>query len=381
MRADRRHVFMAGHVSPIYGPVQALEAYLRRRAGRFTFVSLPFSYAGMAGALCRRHEDGELTGSRRGHACRGPEPWLWVKDFLFVLASGLRGERAGLFIGIDNLNAAAGILLRALGKADRVAYYVIDYTPQRFRNRLLNGLYHAVDRFCVRHADVVWNLSSRMREVRQAQGLAPERNQVVPVGVELREVKPAAPARVRRSHLLYMGALQENKGIQLLIEAMPGILKKAPGARLDIIGYGPFEADLKALAAASPAAKAIRFPGPMGHAELMKKVPEYGMALAPYLEEAGSYSYWCDPTKPKEYLACGVPLVITRVPWLWELVADPRKPMGVAVGSRKEELAAACLKLMQDHRFYWACRRNARAFSRGLDWKNIYDRAFAGVPL
>ena len=76
-----------------------------------------------------------------------------------------------LFVGIDNLNALAGIFLRKLGAVRRVAYYVIDYTPRRFANPLLNRLYHWIDRTCVRHADVIWNLSSRMHKVRARQGL------------------------------------------------------------------------------------------------------------------------------------------------------------------------------------------------------------------
>jgi len=52
--------------------------------------------------------------------------------------------------------------------------------------------------------------------------------------------------------------------------------------------------------------------------ELFKAVPQYRVALAPYLDDPGSYTWWCDPTKPKEYLACGLPNVqaTAYVPWL-----------------------------------------------------------------
>jgi glycosyltransferase involved in cell wall biosynthesis len=283
-------------------------------------------------------------------------------------------------VGIDNLNAAAGILLRTLGRVDKVTYYVIDYTPRRFANFFLNALYHGVDRFCARKADVVWNLSERMREVRAGQGVEPRKNQLVPVGVALQEIlrrKPRAGARFR---LLYMGALQENKGVQLLIQAMPGILAKVPKARLDVIGFGPYEGALKGLASQSPARGAISFPGGLSHQELFARMASYGVALAPYVEEPDSYSYWCDPTKPKEYLACGLPLVITRVPWLWKLVDEPSRPMGVAVDYDPAALAAACVRLMTDQAFYARCRRNALAFGRTLEWDGIFDRALRESP-
>ena len=215
-----------------------------------------------------------------------------------------------------------------------------------------------------------------MRDVRRAQGVPEARNTLVPVGVDLGRVKHPARAQVKRHSLLYMGALHEGKGIELAIEAFPQILKKVPEASLHIIGYGPFEARVKALAAASPAAKRIHVPGGMGHAQLFREVPRFGVALAPYLDDPGSYTWWCDPTKPKEYLACGLPLIITKVPWVWERVVDPAKPLGLAIDYRKQQLVAAAVKLLGDDRYYWRCRKNALEFSSGLDWGAVYERAF-----
>lgn len=160
----------------------------------------------------------------------------------------------------------------------------------------------------------MWNLSERMRAVRRGQGLDERKNFLVPVGVELEAVDHPKLSQVRRKRLLYMGALQAGKGIELLIEAFPEIRRRVKGAELHIIGFGPFEAEARRLASASPAAGAIHMPGGMGHDELFRKVPRFGVAFAPYLDDPGSYTWWCDPTKPKEYLACGLPLIITKVP-------------------------------------------------------------------
>jgi glycosyltransferase involved in cell wall biosynthesis len=381
MRLPAR-IFVAAHVSKIYGPVQALKSWLEGRKADFRLASLPFSYSGLPSALLERHAAGRLVETRRGHAARGWDPWLWARDFFFVLRQGWRESAEGpigLFIGVDNLNASAGIVLKRLGRVKSVAYYVIDYTPRRFSNPALNWAYHAFDRFAVRGADQVWNLSERMRAVRRAQGLEEARNLLVPVGVELGAVKHPPRAKVRRKRLLYMGALQAGKGIELLIEAFPEIRRKVKGAELFIIGYGPFEAEARRLASLSPAKAAIRLPGGMGHAELFKKVPEYGVAFAPYLDDANSYSWWCDPTKPKEYLACGLPLIITKVPWIWERVADKKKPLGLAIAYDKGALVEAALKLLGDEGFYWRCRRNALEFARGLSWDAIYGRAFGAL--
>jgi glycosyltransferase involved in cell wall biosynthesis len=370
-------ISVAAHTSRIAGPVQALTAWLQARRADFTLLSLPFGYSGLPCATEQRFQAGRLAASREGHAARGWDPWLWVKDFLFVVRRGLAGPRVDLFIGVDCLNALAGLVLRACGKAGRVAFYVIDYTPRRFSNPLLNAAYRLVDHVAATRSDVVWNLSERMRDVRRRQGVAEARNTLVPVGVDLAKVRHPAKAAVRRHSLLYMGALHGNKGIQLAIEAFPEVLKKVPQASLHIIGYGPFEAQARALAAASPAAKRIHIPGGMGHDRLFREVPRFGVALAPYLDDPGSYTWWCDPTKPKEYLACGLPLIITKVPWVWERVADKRQPLGLAIDYRKDQLVKAAVRLLGDDAYYWRCRRNALAFAAGLAWDDIYERAFA----
>ena len=375
-------IFIAAHVSKIYGPVQALTGYLWRRKAAFSLVSLPFSYSGMPSALAERFEGGKLVAGRRGHAAQGFDPWLWIRDFIFVLRQGWRESAAGpidLFIGVDNLNASAGVILKRLGRVNSVAFYVIDYTTARFKNPLLNAVYHAFDRFAVAGADHVWNLSERMRTVRRRQGLPEERNQLVPVGVELEAVKHPAKGAIKRKRLLYMGALQAGKGIELLIGAFPEIKKRVPGAELHIIGYGPFEAEARRLVSLSPAKASILMPGGMGHAELFKKIPAFGVAFAPYLDDPGSYTWWCDPTKPKEYLACGLPLIITKVPWIWERVADAKRPLGIAIDYDGQQLVKAAVKLLGDERFYWRCRKNALDFAASLSWDGIYDQAFGSL--
>jgi len=377
-----RKIFVAAHVTRIYGPVQALTAWLRRVRADFTLAALPFGYSGLPHAVEQRYNAGRLVLDTRGHASRGWEPWLWVKDWCFVVRRGWRaGAKApvDLFIGVDCLNASAGLLLRSLGRARRVAFYVIDYTPKRFKNPVLNALYAWVDRLAATRSDLVWNLSERMRDVRRGQGVEERRNRLVPVGVELDKVVPVSRAKLRRRSLLYMGALTHDKGLQLMVEAFPEILARVPDAELHILGFGPFEAELKRLVQASPARARIRVPGGLAHEALFKLVPAYGVALAPYLDDPGSYTWWCDPTKPKEYLACGLPIIITRVPWIWERVADPRKPLGLAIGYKRDELVKACVRLLKDDRFYRRCRRNALEFAATLDWNGIYAGAFEGL--
>ena len=71
-------------------------------------------------------------------------------------------KKIDLFIGIDNLNALTGIIMKAFGKVDKVAYYIIDHMDRRFKNPFFNFFYETIDRIACENSDVIWSLSARI---------------------------------------------------------------------------------------------------------------------------------------------------------------------------------------------------------------------------
>lgn len=375
-------LFIVGHVSEVYGPVQALRHWAQVRGHEAGFLTHPFPYTGLKGSRLERVAGGKALATE-DLAARSPlAPWQFLRNTLSGLWQGWRYGRTDAYIGIGNLNVLPGLLLRALGRTGRVGYYVIDHTPGRFPNPLMNWVYRAVDVIACRHADFLWCLSPRITEAKVARGAARERCLDCPVGVQLDHVKMAPPAKRRRQVLAVMSHLTKEKGIQLVLDSVAAIRKRHPKAVVEVIGTGPYEGELRAQAARLKLGPAVRFLGLMNHEQLFRHLPTCGIALATYTEDGDNIAYYADPTKPKEYLACGLPLIITKVPWTWEKVADRRAPMGVAISYNKAELVAALDKLLGDRAFYDRCRRNALAWTRTLSYERIFDRAWAaaGVP-
>src|SRR5581483_5507490 len=71
--------------------------------------------------------------------------------------------------------------------------------------------------------------------------------------------------------VLYFGKLIEQKGVQLLLEAMDGI-----DARLVIVGFGPYRATLEAAAPAG-----TLFTGPLEHRHLTQLLPLADVTVVP----------------------------------------------------------------------------------------------------
>jgi glycosyltransferase involved in cell wall biosynthesis len=104
------------------------------------------------------------------------------------------------------------------------------------------------------------------------------------------------------------------KGTGIVIESLPLILKEFPLATLDVLGDGAALSEFKKLAADLHVSDRVEFHGKVNHARL--------------LELLGQADLFCYPTKasegfPKvvlEALACGLPVITTRVSVLPELI-------------------------------------------------------------
>lgn len=366
------HIAAAGHVTEVAGPVQALYNHLLRSEAHFSFAQHPFGYSSLNESEFE-HRHGKSLERRR--TWRAPRLLSVPRDVLANLVWFGSAERSDVFIGIDNVNAFCGIVLRALGRTKRCIYYVIDYTPKRFSNPLLNAIYHALDRFVVERSDEIWNISERIAEVRSHQGVPPEKNRVVGVGIDFSRIV-AAPSR-NRHDLVCVSHLTESKGVQLAVAAMERVRKTVPDARLLIIGTGPYEQTLRDLVAKLHLEDAVTFLGLMNHEQLFSFLPSCGIALAPYVNDPASITYYADPTKPKEYLASGLPVIITDVPWIAREIAH--KPMGLCIEYNTEELAEAAIALMRDSELYERCVANALDFVKDMSWEKIYRGALGSV--
>ncbi|MFH1896445.1 MAG: glycosyltransferase [bacterium] len=338
-------LLVAGHITQIHGPVQALEKYLTNQKTSFVIVK---------------------------HNLLGGNPLSYLTHFAKnIIAAYQTKGKIDTFIGIDNLNALSGVVLKKLGKVKKVIYYVIDYTPVRFQNPLLNTIYHLIERLAAKNADYIWNISNRIQAVHAKQGVAKEKNLVVPVGVFPERFAKVSKSKVNRNRVVILSHLTRDKGIQLAIEAMKELVKKQPQLELHIIGSGPYEKELKAKSKEQKSN--IKFLGHMQPNEFIPYMSKCGVALAPYLDNPYSITYYCDPTKVKEYLAAGLPVITTNVPWIAKEVA--KKPLGIVINYNQQELIAAVEKLTADDQFWQTCRQNAYNFMKDLTWEKIYQSA------
>ncbi|MDD5731014.1 MAG: glycosyltransferase, partial [Candidatus Omnitrophica bacterium] len=311
-------VAIATHVYAT-GPGQELEDYLKEKTAGLIFIGHPFNFAKEKGSFYKIYRNGVCVKQKRSALFGVPELVTYFKDIFFTLFwAGTSKGKLDLFVGVDPLNALAGIILKKFGKAKKVVFYMIDYAPVRFKNVILNAVYHKIDSFCVNNSDMVWNLSGRMAQEREGKGVTRTSHQlVVPIGVNFNRISRLPVDKINRRQLVYMGHVKRNQGLELIIESLKDILKQVPDAKLMIVGGGDLEAVLKKTVQKEGLSRSVEFKGFVpDHKEVETLLSACAIGLALYEPDPQSLTWYTDPSKPKQYMACGLPVIITDVPWI-----------------------------------------------------------------
>ncbi|GGF48789.1 glycosyl transferase family 1 [Marmoricola endophyticus] len=176
----------------------------------------------------------------------------------------------------------------------------------------------AVSRFEVGHfAEPLGVDPSRMRVIRNGGALP------APVG----PIDPV-PGRIVSS-----GRLEEYKGHQLAVRAMPHVRARLPGAELVILGVGPYESTLRGLVTALGLddAVSIRHLPPGDRAAMTRELSQASVM-------ASMSTYEAHPVGVMEALTLGLPVVGLDVAGTGDLVEEGLVT-GVPVGVTDRELA------------------------------------------
>lgn len=153
----------------------------------------------------------------------------------------------------------------------------------------------------------------------------------------------------------FIGSFYEYEGIDVLIDAMALLTRYHRDARLLLVGGGPREDALRAQAAASPAADAIRFIGRVPHSEVERY---YALAdIMAYPRKRSRLTDLVTPLKPLEAMAQDKLVAASDVGGHRELITD-----GVTGRLFEPDDAAACagaLANLLTHRDSWEGYRAA----------------------
>lgn len=140
---------------------------------------------------------------------------------------------------------------------------------------------HALFRSVLNRADAVTAVSPWLAE--RARSLAPEvRPLVSPMPVNVALFAPPTRADRSRDDLLYVGRLNEQKGLRLLLDAVAAMQRRA---RLGVVGEGPAASALRAQAMTLGIADRVTWHGALPQPRLVELYQRASAVVIPSLDE------------------------------------------------------------------------------------------------
>lgn len=295
---------------------------------------------------------------------RGPA-FFWAAHRLF--ASAARRSPARLYHASDlyTLPALAGAAKRhgaALLYDSRELFPHVDATVRRPWARLGWDL---VERWHIHRCDAVITVNDSLADrLSRTYGIA--RPAVV------RNVPPPAPRAPRgalrerlgsigsRTVVLYQGLFREGRGLRQLIRSIACV----PDAHLVLIGDGPLRGELEGMTSDLLRERATLLPfTPPDELRALTAAADLGIC---FLEPITESLRWALPNKLFEYLAAGVPVIVSDLPELASVVRRFEVGMVVPHGD-PDALTAALRRAVADAALLAHWRANTAGVFEAFD--------------
>lgn len=284
-------------------------------------------------------------------------------DCVYSLFFTLR-HTVEICVGANNIDTLVALVARNMfrKKITHIIYFAADFSEKRFHNTLLDGIYMAIERSVLKHADLIISNTKRAEAKRLTLGLLPEKSMVIPNGVALKH-PVFHKKRIDKHAFIYVGNVNKEHGLLSFLETMHPLLKK-----LVVIGQGEQWSELQTLCNRYAIACELHHAKP--HEFVIQYLQNFsGIGLAPY-DKSSLWTYYCSPLKVNEYIACGLPVLISDVPEISHMIR--KKKLGITYTSLSLSEIEKSLDMFSTEQFY----KKAETFYQEYTYDSLYREIF-----
>jgi len=235
---------------------------------------------------------------------------------------------------------------------------------------------HGVERWMANRAERVVTCSSYMREhVADVYGLEEQRIAVIPNGIDPGELVPVDDLDDLRARfaapderlVLLVGRLVYEKGFQLALEALPGLIERLGNVRFIVAGSGTHEQELRAQATALGLDEHGSFLGWIGDDVLHSLYRISDLTVVPSLYEPFGLV-------ALEAMASGCPCLVADTGGLREVV--PNEEVGLRFRARDpDSLGTMAERLLTDSELRDRLVAEASEHVLSFDWADVARQA------
>lgn len=294
-------IALIAHRTQLVGPLHNVETYYLQKNVSVLTVTHPLDeYKNQRTEIC-------INSKKQKFYSRRSLGFLNYTIDMYLSITALWKYKPTVIMGFDNFDTLAGLLYKKIFRSYdcQIVYFASDFSSKRFTNSFLNSVYHWVEIHVLKSADYTISNTYRAEKERLRMGLKSGKSIVIPNCIMNLPVK--SQKRYSRRDFIYIGSLTKEHGLYEFLQKIYGRI-----GSLLIIGDGYEKEQLISFLQS----KSVHYTF-VNHVD-RKKLHSYlmdfkGFGLAPYTS-GSSWTTYCSPLKVVEYLAYGIPVIISNIP-------------------------------------------------------------------
>jgi glycosyltransferase involved in cell wall biosynthesis len=163
--------------------------------------------------------------------------------------------------------------------------------------------------------------------------------------------------------IVFCGRLVRNKGLFELLEAVKIVKEKYPSIKLTIVGTGPLEEKLKRISHSLGLSRSVDFKGWVPEDRVVAEIYNRAIALVMASYNEGG------PRVTLEAMACGTPVISTKVGIMKELIKDGEN--GLFTTGDPEDIAGKIIFLLENDKIREKIAINGRETVQEFEYKKM----------
>lgn len=232
---------------------------------------------------------------------------------------------------------------------------------QRKVEKMINGK-------TLRSADYVFVANNETKNVIESEyNVTPEKISILPNGVNLSLFNNSKKKNPKK--IVFTGAMYYHRGLDVLLNAIPKIVKKIPDAEFSLIGSGDELSKLKKLVKKNHVENNVEFKGWIDRDDIPKNIADASIGIGPLrLTEVTSGAL---PIKVLEYMAASMPIIAQKGTLPEDVLQNDRNGLFI---EGVDDLAEKIIFLLENQEKMESMGQQSKEMAKKFSWDTVVGR-------
>ena len=203
--------------------------------------------------------------------------------------------------------------------------------------------------------------------VNEFYDVSPEKIEIMPNGIDTKIFHTSV---IKKSKMiLFSGVMYNHRGIDVLLNAAPTVIKKIPEVKFVLLGDGPELDNLKKIAENLKIEKNIEFKGWIKRDEVMNYLADASIAIGPLRSTTVTKNAL--PIKVLEYMASSLPILSQKNTLANDVLVDDENGYSV---TDPEDLATKIIHILENNEKRIKMGTKSYEMSLKFDWDKVSSK-------